>query len=152
MGVPKDLKSYTPLPKIYTPGLCTVEAPGFERVPGETIPRRNAKTPNALVVSPDPEHIKVMPDLLKYASAKYGNAKAVGSRKLIKMHDEVKKIKKMVDGQEQEVDKKWSYFELSPYTYQTFAEFEKMCLDLGAGLRKLGMTAGDKVHLFAATQ
>jgi long-chain acyl-CoA synthetase len=152
MTVPKDLKTAVPLPKIYISGVCTKEAPGFPKVEGETIPRRNAKTYEALVTSPDPSTIKTMPDILKYASAKYGNAKAIGSRKLVKTHNEVKKIKKMVDGKETEVEKKWTYFELSGYTYKTFAEFEKMCLELGAGLRKLGMKAQDKVHMFAATQ
>ena len=152
MTIPKDLKTAVPLPKIYTPGLLTVEAPGFSKVEGETIPRRNIKTADALVTSPDPSAIKTMPDILKYASAKYGNAKALGSRKLVKTHNEVKKIKKMVDGKETEVEKKWTYFELSGYTYKTFAEFEKMVLELGAGLRKLGMNKGDKVHMFAATQ
>lgn len=33
------------------------------------------------------------------------NAKAMGSRKLIKTHQETKKVKKMVDGEEREVDK-----------------------------------------------
>ena len=151
MGIPADLKTAVPLPKIYTSGMRTAEASGYSTVEGETIPRRNAKTVDHLVTSPDPA-IKVMPDLLKYASAKYGNAKAVGSRKLIKTHTETKMIKKMVDGKEQEAEKKWTYFELGPYSYQTFAEFEKMALELGAGLRKLGMNKGDKVHIFAATQ
>jgi long-chain acyl-CoA synthetase len=152
MTVPQDLHTAVPLPKIYTPGLCTVEASGFSPVAGETIPRRNAKTASALVTSPDPSVIKTMPDILKYASAKYGNAKALGSRKLIKTHNEVKKIKKMVDGKETEVEKKWTFFELGPYEYKSFAEVEQIVLELGSGLRKLGMKAGEKVHMFAATQ
>jgi long-chain acyl-CoA synthetase len=152
MTVPKDLKTVVPLPKVYVPGVCTVEVSGVEQVEGETIPRRNAKTPDALVTSPDPSAIKTMPDILKYASAKYGNAKAVGSRKLIETHIEVKKIKRVVDGKEQEVEKKWTYFELSGYSYKTFAELEKIVLELGAGLKKLGLQTGDKVHMFAATQ
>jgi long-chain acyl-CoA synthetase len=152
MAIPKDVKSYTPLPKIYTAGPRTREAPGFTAVEGETIPRRNAKTYEALVTSPDPSAIKTMPDILKYASAKYGNAKALGSRKLIKTHNDVKKIKKTIDGKETETEKKWTFFELSGYEYKTFAEFEKIVLELGAGLRKLGMNTGDKVHMFAATQ
>lgn len=152
MTVPKDLKTVVPLPKIYTPGLCTKEAPGFPAVEGETIPRRNAKTFEALVTSPDPSAIKTLPDILKYASAKYGNAKALGSRKLVKVHNEVKTIKKTVDGEETEVEKKWTYFELGAYEYKTFAEFEKIALEVGSGLRKLGLKAGEKVHMFAATQ
>lgn len=33
------------------------------------------------------------------------NAKAMGSRKLVKTHQETKKVKKIVDGEEHEVDK-----------------------------------------------
>ena len=92
-----------------------------------------------------------MHDILKFASTTYGNAKAIGSRKLVRMHSEVKKIKKVVDGKETMVDKKWQYFEMSSYNYMSFIEFEKLTHQLGAGLRKQGLSAGDKVHMFAGT-
>lgn len=57
----------------------------------------------------------------------------------------------MVDGKEQEVDKKWQYFELSPYKYKSFVEFEKMALSVGSGLKSLGFNPQDRLHLFAAT-
>jgi long-chain acyl-CoA synthetase len=151
MAIPKDLKTFTPQPKPYKTGVVTVEAPGYERVEGETIPRRNAKAKNKLINTPR-EGINTMHDILKYSSTTFGNARALGSRKLLKTHNEMKKVKKMVDGKEQEVDKKWQYFELSGYTYMTFVEFEKVSLQLGAGLRKLGLQAGDKMHMFAGTQ
>jgi long-chain acyl-CoA synthetase len=71
---------------------------------------------------------------------------------MIKLHHEVKKIKKIVDGKEEEVEKKWSYFELSEYSYSSFTEVEQKALQVGAGLRKLGLVEGDKLHMFAATQ
>jgi long-chain acyl-CoA synthetase len=148
---PENLKKLSPLPKVYKSGVVTVEAPGYERVEGETIPRRNAKCKDKLATTPH-EDIHTMYDILKFSSAKYGNAKAVGSRKLVHTHNETKKIKKMVDGKETEVDKKWTYFELGPYSYKSFVEFEQLCLQLGAGLRKLGLVAHDRVHLFAGTQ
>jgi len=146
----KDLKSMVPQPKMYKRPPYTVEAPGYEKVDGETIPRRNVRTKDALVTSPEPG-VNTVFDILKRSSEKYGNAKAVGNRKLIKMHEETKKVKKMVDGKEQEVDKKWSYFELSEYRYKSFVEYEQMALKVGAGYRALGMKAEDRVHLFAAT-
>ena len=76
----------------------------------------------------------------------------MGTRKLIKMHHENKKVKKMVDGKLQEVDKKWSYYELSGYTYISFVEYEKKVLSIGSGLANLGLTKGDRVHLFGATR
>ncbi len=89
---------------------------------------------------------------LKRASSKFGNAKAIGTRRIIKTHVENKKVKKIVDGQEQEVDKKWTYYELSGYEYISFIEYEKMALDCGSGLRGLGITKENKMHLYGATR
>ncbi|KAK5686430.1 long-chain fatty acid-CoA ligase [Elasticomyces elasticus] len=146
----KDLKTMVPQPKVYKRPPYTVEISGVQKVDGETIPRRNIKTKDALVVSPDPDTHTVF-DILKRSSAKYGNAKALGKRRLITMHEETKKVKKVVDGKEQEVDKKWTYFELSGYEYMSFIEYEQMALKVGAGYRALGMQSPDRVHLFAAT-
>ena len=76
----------------------------------------------------------------------------MGTRKLIKMHHDSKKVKKVIDGKEQEIDKKWSYYEMSGYSYISFVEYEKMVLSIGSGLAKLGLTAGDRIHLFASTR
>lgn len=89
---------------------------------------------------------------LKRSAAKFGNAKAMGWRKVIKTHTETKKVKKMVDGKEQEVDKNWIYYELSGYNYITFVEYEKLALSAGSGLRDLGLQKDDKIHLFGATR
>lgn len=146
-----DLHHIQPVARATNTPPYTVDSPGYEKVDGETIPRRNAKIKDkGLAVRPLDE-IATVPDVLKYAAAKFGNAKAVGTRKLIKTHNETKKVKKVVDGQTQEVDKKWTYFELSGYKYQTFSEFEQQSLQFGAGLRKLGLKAEDRVHLYAAT-
>ncbi|KAJ9635967.1 long-chain fatty acid-CoA ligase [Coniosporium tulheliwenetii] len=148
--MPKDLKHFTPQPKSYKTPPYTVEVPGMAKVKGETIPRRNVKTKDGLKLRPR-EDITTIYDILKYSSATYGNAKAVGSRKLVNTHDEIKKVKKMVDGQEVEQDKKWTYFELGPYNYMSFVEYEALALKIGAGFRNLGMEKGDRVHIFAAT-
>ncbi|KAI9875232.1 MAG: long-chain fatty acid-CoA ligase, partial [Watsoniomyces obsoletus] len=88
---------------------------------------------------------------LRRAARKFGNAKAIGTRKIIQTHTENKKVKKIVDGQEQEVDKKWTYFELSPYSYISFIEYEQMALSCGAGLRNIGLNPRDMIHLYGAT-
>jgi long-chain acyl-CoA synthetase len=151
-GIPADLKSFYPYPKNYKKtAITSVEAPGFSAVPGETIPRRNVKCKNGLVTTPNPS-IKTVHDVILYSAKKYGNAKAVGTRSLIKMHTEKKKVKKVVDGKESFVDKEWQYAELSPYDYMSFVEFEQTAMQIGAGLRKLGLEPGDKLHLFASTQ
>ena len=144
-------KTWHPQPKQYRTGPFTAEAPGFKKVEGETIPRRNIRTKDALKSRPAPD-IATIYDIVTNASKTFGNAKAVGSRKLVKMHEEVKKIKKQVDGKDQEVDKKWSYFEMSPYNYMSFIEYERMVLQIGSGFRKLGMNPQDRVHIFAATR
>ncbi|KAF2484865.1 hypothetical protein BDY17DRAFT_292514 [Neohortaea acidophila] len=146
----KDLKSFVPQPKVYKRGPYSVEAPGYDKVKGETIPRRNVRTKDELKVTPE-EGVNTIYDIVKRSSQKFGNAKALGKRKLLETHEETKKIKKIVDGKEQEVDKKWTYFELSGYEYLSFSEYESLVLKLGSGFRALGMKASDRVHLFAAT-
>ncbi|KAL9057226.1 MAG: hypothetical protein Q9162_002429 [Coniocarpon cinnabarinum] len=148
--VPQDPKSWNPQPKAYKQPPYTIERPGVSAKPGETIPRVNHRCKDGLKSTPEPG-IETVWDVVKRGSSKYGNAKAVGFRKLIKEHEEVKQIKKTVDGKEQMVDKKWTYYEYSGYEYISFIEYEKIAVRAGAGLRKLGMTTGDRVHLFGAT-
>lgn len=148
--VPKNLKTWSPQPQNLKSGPYTVEAPGYEKVEGETIPRRNARSKDKLITTLP--GVTTIYDIWRYASEKFGNAKALGSRNLVKTHTELKKVKKVIDGKEQEVDKKWTYFELSGYNYMTFTEYEKLVLSYGAGLRKLGMNKDDRLLLFAATR
>jgi long-chain acyl-CoA synthetase len=148
MGLPSD---YVLLPKMTKKPPFTVERPGYERVKGETIPRCHPSVKDKLATRPS-EDVGTLYDNLKRAAAKFGNAKALGSRKLIKTHTENKKIKKIVDGQEKEVDKAWTYFELSEYHYMSYVEYEKLVLQCGSGLRQLGMTKDDKLHLFGGTR
>lgn len=146
----KDLKTMVPQPKYYKKGPFTVEVPGVQKKDGETIPRRNYRTVDKLKSRPAPE-IATVYDILRKSSEKFGNAKALGKRNLVKVHGEVKKVKKVIDGKEQEIDKKWTYYELSPYEYTSFVEYEAMALKIGCGFRALGMKAADRVHIFAAT-
>ncbi|KAJ5229453.1 hypothetical protein N7489_010161 [Penicillium chrysogenum] len=136
-------------PRMVKKGPFSVEAPGYERVPGETIPRRHPKAKDGLITTL--EGVSTTYENMRRSAQVFGNSKAVGSRRLIKTHVENKKVKKIVDGAEQEVDKKWTYFEMSGYTYKTFLEYEKLCLELGSGLRKLGLEKGGRIHLYGAT-
>jgi len=129
----------------------SVEAPGYEKIPGETIPRRNIKYKNELETKPAPE-VSTVWDLVCRSAQKYPNHQAVGSRKIVKHHKETKKVEKNVDGEIQKVDKTWQYFELSPYTYKTFTEYKELVLQLASGLRALGFNAEEsKLHFFATT-
>jgi long-chain acyl-CoA synthetase len=130
----------------------SVHAAGYTDKPeGETIPRRNPIAREKLLTRPS-EDVKTVYDNLKRAAEKFGNAKCVGTRKILKTHTEIKKVKKLIDGKEQEVDKKWTYFELSGYEYISFIEYEKLALALGCGLRHLGVTKDDKMHQYGATR
>ena len=129
----------------------TVEAAGVKKVDGETIPRRHPVAKNKLVTTPK-EGINTVLDIIRYAAEQFGNAKALGSRRVIRTHNEKKMVKKMVDGQSKEVEKVWTFFELSEYSYISFVEYEKMVYQVGAGLRKIGMGKSDRLHLFAATR
>ena len=138
-------------PKISGSRPFSVEASGYKPVKGETIPRRHPSSKDKLKVTPS-EDVKTIFDILKRSADKFGNAKALGQRRVIKTHSETKMVSKTVDGQTKEVEKKWTYFELSEYSYISFVEYEKMVLQCGAGLRKLGMAKSDRLHLFAATR
>ena len=138
-------------PRMVKKGPFTVEVPGYEPVPGETIPRRHPAAKNGLILRPA-EDVATTYDNMRRSARLYGNAKAVGSRRLLKTHVENKKVKKIVDGVEKEVDKQWTYFELSGYTYMTFLEYEQLALKLGSGLRKVGLGKDSKVHLYGATR
>ncbi|KAL2019196.1 hypothetical protein VTK56DRAFT_9996 [Thermocarpiscus australiensis] len=139
----------TPLRKVQKPPF-TVEAAGYQPVEGETIPRRHPKAKDGLVQRPAPD-VNTTFDLLKRSAEHYGNEPAVGSRKLIQIHKEKKKVPKVVDGQATEVEKEWTYYELSNYSYMTYQEYYAMVLQVGAGLRKLGLSPKDRLHVFATT-
>jgi len=138
-------------PYMYKRGPFSVEASGYEKKKGETIPRRNPHAKDELIVKPSAQ-VSTIYENFRRAAAKFGNAKAVGSRRIIKTHVENKKVKKIIDGKEQEVDKKWTYFELSGYEYMSFVEYEQMALAAASGLRHLGMKKDDKMHLYGATR
>ena len=138
-------------PKMTAKPPFSVEASGYTKNDGETIPRRNPLAKDKLVTVPS-DDVTTVYENLRRSAAKFGNGKAMGWRKLIKTHTETKKVKKLVDGKEQEVDKKWTYFEMSGYNYITFNEYEKMALSVGSGLRGRGLEKDDRIHLFGATR
>lgn len=144
-------KNQTLYPRISSSPPFTVEASGYEPVKGETIPRRHPVSKDKLVTTPS-DDVKTIFDIIRHSAEKFGNAKALGTRRLIKTHTENKTVKKTVDGVTKDVEKSWTYFELSGYTYISFVEYEKLILEVGAGLRKLGLVKGDRIHLFAATR
>lgn len=138
-----------PLYTIKTPPF-TIDAPGAPEIEGETKPRRHPKAKDGLITRPHPD-VDTVFSLVKRSAEVYAAERCVGSRKLITIHEEIKKVPKIVEGKTQMVDKKWQYFELSDFSFMTYAEYETHLLNLASGLRKLGLERGDKVHMFAST-
>ncbi|KAK8100512.1 acyl-CoA synthetase [Apiospora kogelbergensis] len=138
-----------PLHQVHKPPF-TVEVPGQTKVDGETIPRRHVKYKDGLISSPA-DGVNTVFDVIRRSARLYPDNHAVGYRKLIKLHKETRKVRKNVDGQVTEVDKEWQFFELSPYSFITYKEYEKLTLELGCGLRQLGLGPDKKLHLFGTT-
>ncbi|CEI61873.1 Long-chain-fatty-acid--CoA ligase 1 [Fusarium venenatum] len=139
----------TPLYQVHKPPF-TIETPGYEKKPGETIPRRHPQARDGLVERPA-DDLHTVFDIVRRSARLYPDRRAVGWRKLIKLHKETTQVEKKVDGKIQLVDKEWTFFELSPFSFYTYKEYEQHCLQLGSGLRKLGMEPGNKLFFFASS-
>lgn len=101
-------------------------------------------------IAADPDVLTVY-DLVRNAVERWTNKDCLGSRRLVKQHSEEKIVTKFINGVETPVPKTWYYSELSPYQYRTYNELGIESGAIGAGLRKLGLKAGDKVGLYADT-
>lgn len=128
----------------------TVDVPGAPDVEGETKPRRHPIARDGLVTRPHPD-VDTVFSLVARSADLFAAERCVGSRELVEMHEEVKKVPKIVDGKKEMVDKKWQYAQLSDYSFVTYGEYYTYLLSIGSGLRKLGVDTGDKVHMFAST-
>lgn len=128
----------------------SIQVAGAPDIPGETKPRRNPIAKDGLYTRPHPD-VDTVFRLVKRSAELFPGERCIGSRKLLQIHEETKKVPKMVDGKKELVDKKWQFFELSDYSFMTYGEYETHLLNLGSGLRKLGVERGDKVHMFAST-
>ncbi len=145
------LKTAIVQPGMFKSPPFTLEVPDSPSIPGETAPRRNANFLTSLVSRPS-EDLATLFDVLLRSAEKFGDLDGMGTRRLINTHEEVKKVKKVIDGAEREVEKKWIYFEMGEFEFETFGAYVGRCLKIGAGFRKLGLVAGDRVHVFAATR
>lgn len=129
----------------------TIPSPGYEKVEGETLPRRNRKAKDGLIDRPA-KGVGTVWDLISRSARLYPDRKAVGSRKLITIHNVTQVNIRDVDGKLQEVESEWNYFELSPYQFVTYEQYYRLVRQLGSGLHKLGMPRHSKLHMFATTR
>ena len=95
--------------------------------------------------------IKTVYDLVRNAVEQWRDKECLGSRKLVRVHEQEKQVTKLINGVEQQVPKKWVYSELSPYQYRTYRDVGEESMAIGAGLRKLGLVPSDHVGIYADT-
>jgi long-chain acyl-CoA synthetase len=119
-------------------------------VKGEGRIRRNRVATTELLTKPRDE-ISTVYELLQYSIKKFGDKDCMGYRKVVKEHTDEKTITKIVDGEERQIPKKWTFWELSPYIYRSFKQVGEESAALGAGLRNLGLDPGDRIELYAGT-
>jgi long-chain acyl-CoA synthetase len=150
MGLPKDLHEAYIQPQPYKKPPFSIESPGYEKVEGETIPRRHPKCVKGLSDIPA-EGVTTIYEVLLRSAELYGDSPACGTRPLIKTHHEIKKLTKLVEGHEEIVEKKWTFFELGDYEYTTYNQYKRLALELGSGLRNLGLKKDERIHIFAGT-
>ncbi|KAF5966023.1 fumonisin cluster-fatty acyl-CoA Synthase [Fusarium bulbicola] len=120
----------------------TIESPGYLKVAGESLPRRHPRAKDGLLRYPT-EGVLTVFDIVRHSAKLYPNHKAVGSRRLIKMHREFKIV--------EDKKKEWIYYELSPYNYLSYSQYELLAIQIGSGLRKLSLSSSSKVYLFGTT-
>ncbi|KAK9686793.1 long-chain fatty acid-CoA ligase [Basidiobolus ranarum] len=123
---------------------------GTEKPQNETLPRRNYLSPDALLSKPHKD-INTLADILPHMVRTRANKKALGYRKVEKVIEEQKEVTKMVGGVAQKEIKKWKYSQLGPYNWYTYTEVERISKELGCGLIKIGLSAGDKITIFNKT-
>ncbi|KAL2060881.1 hypothetical protein VTL71DRAFT_8933 [Oculimacula yallundae] len=145
-----SLKTAIVQPGMFNTPPFSLPIPNHPSIEGETIPRRNAKYIDKLVSTPE-EGVATLYDVLVRSTAKFGDLDAMGTRKLIQMHTETKMVKQIVEGKEVETEKRWTFFEMGGYEYESFGGYFERVGMIGSGFRELGMERGNRVHVFAAT-
>lgn len=134
-------------PQVQKKGPYTVEPENAEHISGETLPRRHPTASTTLLSCTSPGILTIY-DILTRSVRKFHSAPAIGSRRVLRTHTETKKVK---DGRGELVDKTWTYYELSDYSYTSFAELERRAVRLGAAMRGVGLERGDRIAIYGAT-
>jgi long-chain acyl-CoA synthetase len=134
-----------------TPKVWTVEVTHPAETPnGESPVRRHYAAVNGLSETPHPA-IRTIYDLVQFSAKRWGDNPCFGTRKVVKIHNEIQTVTKIVDGVHKPVEKTWMYWELGPFTFRSYSEAAQEGLDVGAGLVNLGLKKGDKLAIYADT-
>jgi long-chain acyl-CoA synthetase len=128
-----------------SPKLCNVEVTHLSHTPkGETTVRRNASSSLALTETPH-SAVRTIHDLVQFNARRWGDTRCFGTRHVIKTHTEKQPD---VAGSAERTQVFW---ELGPYEYRTYQQVAQEGIDVGFGLRKLGLAKGDKLAIYAET-
>lgn len=117
---------------------------------GEGGIRRLAVTKEHLFTRPS-DDVNTIPEVLEHSARKYPNRRAVGWREIVKVHEEKKTIKKVVDGEEREEVKTWNFFELGEPKFWTFTEYHAAVREVAKALVALGISKDDVTNIYAQT-
>jgi long-chain acyl-CoA synthetase len=118
---------------------------------GEGRIRRNRVAGTGDLLTKPRENISTVYELLQESIKKFGDKNCMGHRNVLKEHIEEKMLTKIVNGEERQIPKKWTYWELSAYQYRSFKQVGEESAALGSGLRNLGLNPGDRIELYAGT-
>lgn len=118
---------------------------------GEGGIRRLAIASGKLLTQPF-EGINTVPDVVDYAARNYGTLKAVGWREVVKVHEEKKQVRTVVDGKEVTEEKTWKFFELSDYKFLNYLEFKEAVTEIARAFLVLGITSEDVFNIYAQTR
>ncbi|GMM51809.1 long-chain fatty acid-CoA ligase [Starmerella bacillaris] len=98
------------------------------------------------------DNVTTLHELAAEGSKRHAKHNFIGQRKFVKMHKEVTQITKKIDGQDTKIEKEWQFYELGPYEWLTFSQAEKIRLQIGFALLKLGFEPHkDMFHIYAKT-
>ncbi|OBA20033.1 acetyl-CoA synthetase-like protein [Metschnikowia bicuspidata var. bicuspidata NRRL YB-4993] len=127
--------------------------PVGEAKAGETAPRRRTAQKDAALERPLDSSATTLPEFFEECVARHKERKVMGWRDLIEIHTESKKVKKIIDGEEREVDKEWTFYEYSKYQYQSYNSLLTQVKQYAHGLAKIGLKPNqvDKLHIYAST-
>jgi long-chain acyl-CoA synthetase len=132
-----------------SPKQWTVEVTHPDQTPkGETPVRRSILSPLVLTETPDPA-IRTIYDLVQFSARRWADKPCFGTRKVIKIHTEKQIVSNAANAASE--PKVYMFWELGPYEYRSYKEVAQEGLDVGSGLRKLGLERGDKIAIYAET-
>ncbi|KAI8825369.1 hypothetical protein BJ741DRAFT_632570 [Chytriomyces cf. hyalinus JEL632] len=119
--------------------------------PGTGPIHRNALSPEKLAIRPQ-DNFNSVYDVLLNGVQRWPNKPTLGARHVVNIIEEEKEVvKKIPGGGETTEIKKWKYFELSGFEWQTWSEVFELCKAYGSGLRSLGLENGGKITFYADT-